>query len=273
MGDTHKTTKEQNAAVWSRASATYSSVGPRFFQHFGERLVDLAPLQPGDKVLDIASGRGALLFPAAEKVGPQGKVTGVDYSQGMVEQTNADIRTRGIENASVLHMDAERLDFPNASFDCLICGFAIFFFPNLDKALSEFHRVLKPGGSLTVSTWGTKDQRWTWLEGMSRRSRTESAPGPTPRFDTPEGMTSILESAGFADIQIAEEQLEIFFADEEEWWATNWSHGARLYLEKLTPERLDQAKAYTRNQLNAMKQPQGIPEIQGALVTLARKPK
>jgi SAM-dependent methyltransferase len=270
MSDTLETTKGQNAAAWSRASATYSNVGPRFFQHFGSRLIALAPIEPGDKVLDVACGRGALLFPAAEKVGPHGEPIGVDYSEGMVEQTNADIQACGIENALALHMDAERLDFPDASFDCLICGFAIFFFPNFDKALSEFRRVLKPGGSIALSTWGRADPRWSWLDALSRRSQAESA--SAPGFDLPEGMQAILAGAGFADIQVTEAELEIFFADEEEWWATNWSHGARLFLEKLPPERLEQAKVYAREQLNAMAQPEGIPMTQVALFTLARKP-
>jgi SAM-dependent methyltransferase len=272
MSDAHRATKEQNAAAWSRASATYSNVGPRFFQHFGSRLVALAPIHPGDQVLDVACGRGALLFPAAEKVGPQGKVIGIDYSEGMVEQTNADIQARGVENARVLHMDAESLDFPDASFDCLICGFAIFFFPNFDKALSEFRRVLKPGGYVALSTWGRGDPRWSWLDALSGRSRLQPESAHGPRFDLPEGMQAILAGAGFTDIQVTEEQLEIFFADEEEWWATNWSHGARLHLEKLSPERLEQAKVYTHEQLSAMNQPEGIPQMQVALFTLARKP-
>jgi len=64
--------KEQVVAVFDRAAATYDRVGPRFFSHFGRRLTELAELAPGMRVLDVAAGRGAVLFPAAEKVGAAG---------------------------------------------------------------------------------------------------------------------------------------------------------------------------------------------------------
>jgi SAM-dependent methyltransferase len=59
-------------------------------------------------------------------------------------------------------MDAEKLDFPDTTFDAVLCGYAIFFFPNVLQALAEFRRVLKPGGLLAVSTQGTADERWQW---------------------------------------------------------------------------------------------------------------
>ena len=106
MSNDPDTLKARHSAVWSRAATTYSHVGPRFFQHFGARLVSLAPIEPGSRVLDVAAGRGAALFPAAEKVGPQGEVVGIDYSEGMVGQTNAEIGACGLTNAGMLHMDA-----------------------------------------------------------------------------------------------------------------------------------------------------------------------
>src|SRR5438046_7804840 len=79
--------QEQTAEAWSRAASSYSHTGPSFFQYFGKELVDFAPIPSGARVLDVATGRGALLFPAAEKVGQRGEVVGIDYSKGMVETT------------------------------------------------------------------------------------------------------------------------------------------------------------------------------------------
>jgi hypothetical protein len=75
-----RTTQQTVAAIFDRAAATYDLVGPPFFAHFGRRLVELARLAPGERVLDIATGRGAVLFPASEAVGPSGRVTGTEPS-------------------------------------------------------------------------------------------------------------------------------------------------------------------------------------------------
>lgn len=70
--------KRQVAGLFDRASGTFDQVGPRFFSYFGRRLVEIAQIPSGSRVLDVATGRGALLFPAADSVGPHGQVTGID---------------------------------------------------------------------------------------------------------------------------------------------------------------------------------------------------
>jgi len=154
--------KREMAGVFSRGAATYDQVGPLFFSHFGRRLVELAQIPEGASVLDIATGRGAVLFPAAEAVGPQGHVTGIDLSKDMVKETGREIERRNIKNVQVQVMDAEHLDVPGESFDVVFCSFAIFFFPQLERAVLEMKRVLKPGGRVAVSTWGPLDQSAKW---------------------------------------------------------------------------------------------------------------
>lgn len=80
----------------------------------------------------------------------------------MVQETHAEIVSRGIQNAVIRQMDAEHLEFSDASFDGVYCGFVLFFLPHLETALAEYVRVLKPGGQIAVSTWGKDDMRWSW---------------------------------------------------------------------------------------------------------------
>src|SRR5262249_16657474 len=126
--------------------------GPGCFAHFGRQLVAAAKIQPGQRVLDVASGRGAVLFPCAEQVGVTGQVVGVNLAHEMVRTTNEEVARRGI-SARVQVMDAEHLDFADATFDRVVCGFGIMFLPDQMRALSEFRRVTKSGGRLAVSTW------------------------------------------------------------------------------------------------------------------------
>ena len=182
--------KQAVGGVFSRSAAAYGQVGPSYFQHFGQQLVNFARITPGARVLDVACGRGAVLFPAAEAASPGGLVTGVDLSAGMVSETSRDIAERSVRNARVVHMDAENLQFPDASFDTVLCGFALFFFPRLDQALAEMHRVLVPGGQIAVSTWGKYDERWEWLGKLIKKYLPDepdpgAMPGPQRDFKTP----------------------------------------------------------------------------------------
>src|SRR3954470_2511069 len=94
MTDSPEPRKGQLSAQYSRLAPEYDADGG--FAHCGRRLVDAVGVEPGQRVLDVASGRGAVLFPAAERVGPSGHVEGVDLAEGMVAAVNADAERRGI---------------------------------------------------------------------------------------------------------------------------------------------------------------------------------
>ncbi len=136
--------------VFTRSASSYERI--RYFPIFGEWLVETAQIPKGAKVLDVACGRGAVLFPAAERVGPRGQVTGIDLADGMARETEMEIERRGLNQAEARQMDAENLTFPDSSFDFVLCGFSLQFFPHLQQALSEFRRVLKPSGHIAVTT-------------------------------------------------------------------------------------------------------------------------
>jgi len=197
--------KQTVAGIFHRASSTYDQVGPSFFAYFGRQLVGHAALQPNARVLDVASGRGAVLFPAAEAVDPMGFVTGIDLAEGMAQETTREAVQRGLRNVEVRQMDAEHLDFPDSSFDAILCGFALFFFPQLEHVLAEFHRTLKPGGRVAVSTWGDQfDQDWEWFDKLVEKylppqPKNDQPPEPSdePDFESPEGMEKIIKSGGF----------------------------------------------------------------------------
>ncbi|MGI8587906.1 MAG: class I SAM-dependent methyltransferase [Chloroflexia bacterium] len=249
----------QSPLFWSRAAPTYGRVGPQFFDYFGRHLVDFARLPVGARVLDVGSGRGAVLFPAAERVGPGGEVIGIDFAEQMVAKTSAEIVARGVKNAQIRRMDAEQIGFGDASFDAVLCGFGIFFSPHLEQAFAGFRRVLKPDGICAVSTWGPRDERWSWLENR-------------PQANRPGGMATLLSRAGFADVEAAEEQADFTYADEDDWWATAGSNGTRAFLESLPPDALAQAQASAYDKLREMKQPDGIHQLFNVIFTRATNP-
>ena len=278
--------KQRISGVFDRAAVTYDQLGPHYFSYFGRRLVELMQLPAGASVLDVATGRGATLFPAAAEVGVNGRVVGTDFATTMVAETAKELVLRSVTNVEVRQMDAEHLAFPDESFDYLFCGFALFFFPQLDRALAEFHRVLKPHGRIGVTTWGNsfKAQVQWFEETVEAYLPRSPAPQPAlnlagnqdPVFDTPEGMEAILRAAGFTGIQVISEVREFIYASKEDFWATLWSHGTRKALETIEqtagPEGLQRFKAEVFAKADAVMQADGIHQQFPVLYTLAAKP-
>lgn len=260
--------KQALQAVFNRAAATYG--GLRYFPVLGQWLVDLAQIPSGASVLDIACGRGAVLFPAAQQVGPSGQVIGIDLSEQMVQETALAIAQRGLSQASARHMDAEHLDFPEAHFDYVLCGFSFQFFPHLEQALAEIRRVLKPGGQIIVTTWGEDDPRWGWYDDLRAAYQAVVKLG-SHNLNTPEKLLEWFSRAGFAGIQVHTTELEIVYRDEEEWWTMQWSISGRAGLERLEPKRLEEFKAEVFERMQALRQTGGFPDRLQAHCTLAVK--
>lgn len=276
MNDEARKAQGGVAGVFGRAAAMYDRVGPRRFTHFGERLVERARLAPGATVLDVATGRGAVMFPAAKRVGPRGRVIGIDVSEDMLRETAADVQDAEWRNVELRHMDGEQLEFPDGTFDCVLCGFALWFFPHPHRALQEFYRVLRPGGRLGLTTWAEdsftqKLVRQTLRSHLPLSSETTGS-AETRRFDTKEQLEAALRKAGFAELEVLAEDCDFIYAEEERLWESLWSVGVRRYLEQMTPPVLEQAKADLYQKLQAVRQPDGIHAVYRALFAFAARP-
>ena len=269
--------KQQTSGIYNRSAAAYDQLGPHYFSYFGRRLVELMQVPAGASVLDVATGRGAVLFPAAAAVGQYGSVVGIDFAAGMVAETTKELALRGLTNVEVWQMDAEQLEFPAESVDYLLCGFAVFFFPQLDRAMAEFRRVLKPHGRIGLTTWGNAYRAQAqWFDETAADYLPPRTPAVQPAFHTHAGMEGVMEAAGFADIQVISEVQEFIYASKEEFWATLWSHGTRKALEAIEqtagPEGLQQFQAEVFAKADAVMQADGIHQQFPVLYTLAAKP-
>jgi ubiquinone/menaquinone biosynthesis C-methylase UbiE len=134
--------KDEAAAEYDRAFAHVTA-------HFMPFLLRAAQIAPGMHVLDIATGTGLSAEAALAAVGPTGHVIAADVSPAMAEKARE--RLGKAPNASVSVEDGQALSFADCSFDAVLCNLGLMFFADPARGLSEFRRVLRPGGRVALS--------------------------------------------------------------------------------------------------------------------------
>jgi SAM-dependent methyltransferase len=112
---------------------------------------ELGRLEPGERVLDLGSGAGTDSLVAAQMVGPEGHVTGIDMTPQMLAKARAAAEEMGAGNVEFVESEAEQLPFADATFDVVVSNGVIDLIPDKDAVFSELHRVLVPGGRIQVA--------------------------------------------------------------------------------------------------------------------------
>jgi SAM-dependent methyltransferase len=112
---------------------------------------ELGRLAPGERVLDLGCGAGTDSLVAAQMIGPEGGVVGIDMTPQMLAKARAAAAEMGATNVEFLESEAERLPFADASFDVVVSNGVIDLIPDKDAVLAEIYRVLRPGGRMQVA--------------------------------------------------------------------------------------------------------------------------
>jgi len=188
---------------WDRASSLYETAWKAQLAPAQQRMLELAAIQPGERVLDVACGTGLVTLPVARQVGPAGRVTGVDLSDKMVAEASRLAGEAGLSNVTLARMDAEALDLPDGGFDVAISALGILYCPDPLQALREMHRVLEPGGRVAIAVWGDR-RRCGWAAIFPIvESRVESEVCPLFfQLGTGDGLRITMEMAGFQDVEV-----------------------------------------------------------------------
>jgi ubiquinone/menaquinone biosynthesis C-methylase UbiE len=234
--------KDRVGRAFDAAAGTYDRFGPPAFAAYGRRLVEVAGVDAGSQVLDVATGTGAVLVAAAERVGDDGSVVGADLSGEMVRETSGKVADLGLANARVVQMDAERLDFEDDTFDYVLCSFGIFFFPDYKRALADFHRIVRPGGKAGLNTFGENQAVRDMME-LIEEYELENPFASQAALSTPEKLEGALREAGFDAVDMTVEESDWVFPSLEHLWRAQFSVGVRAALDQLSPEQIDSFKA------------------------------
>ena len=141
---------------WDLAAASYEPLWQAQLATAQDELLRWAKIAPGEEVLDVACGTGLIALKAADAVGPQGRVVGIDLSGRMADTAQRQAEERGTSNAAFARMDAEKLELPDAAFDVVLCALGLMYMPDPVRAIGEMRRVLRPGGRIAVIVWGDR---------------------------------------------------------------------------------------------------------------------
>jgi ubiquinone/menaquinone biosynthesis C-methylase UbiE len=208
-------------------------------QQYADRLVELAWLQPGQRVLDAGAGTGFAAIAIARRVGPSGHVVAVDISPGMLEQAWTAIDAAGTPGVELMQADATDLHpFAPATFDAVICSSAILYMP-VEKALREWHRLLKPHGLVGLSTTRAGSPPAGRLFRECAAAFGVILGDPSAELGTPERCRTSLEASGFSNVTVVPGEIALSAADLAMAWASNLRSAAHGAVRALSPSDQD----------------------------------
>jgi SAM-dependent methyltransferase len=216
----------------SAAQVYHEYMVPAMFDPWAEMLVAQANLQPGEVVLDVACGTGAVTRQAARKVGGGGQVSALDLNPAMLEVARSlpvqSLSPQGLpaaEGAAVTWVQgsAQSLPFPDGMFGVVLCQHGLPFFPDRVGALAEMRRVLQPDGRLLITVWRSLERNPMFLALNAATLRLVGLPVYSAPFvlGEPGALESLLNEAGFGRVSVSERSCEIRFATPEHFAARN----------------------------------------------------
>lgn len=246
MDDPLKKAKEKAAATYDAAADHFDDEPLSFWDLIGKRTVSNLNLQAGAKVLDVGCGTGASTLPAAQTVGKNGFVVGVDLASRLLERARTKALAAGLDNVEFRRADMTALEYPNGSFDAVVSVFSIFFVPDMEGQVRELWRMVRPGGKLAVTTWGPRIfepaySRWLIAVGKERPDLV-TAFNPWDRITDVVSVRKLLQDGGVRDAEVIPEESVQPLHSADDWWTIALGSGLRWTIDQMGPEAATRVK-------------------------------
>ncbi len=259
--------------TFDTVSGGYDNKALRFFPASAEHMAALLGLRGDEHVLDVACGTGHAALAIARLL-PNGRLTAVDFSTGMLDQARRKADSLNIRNIEFLERDMQALAFPDGLFDVAVCAFGIFFVEDMDAQLAHLTSVVKPGGRIMISnfqesyfqplrglfvdrleTYGVKNRLQTWK-----------------RISNEAGCMQLFEKAGLRDIRVEKKNVGYYLDSADQWWDVVWNAGFRRMVGQLSELDQERFKREHLQEVEAQRTGNGIWLDVGVLYTIGAKP-
>lgn len=261
MSANYKTAYRQQLLADFNSRTNYDN--GRLYRAIAHRLVEFANLHKQQKILDIATGTGIVALDAAQKVGSEGKVVGVDISTGMLNNAKQKLAESNLHNVEFIEADAEELDFEDNSFDVVLCSLAVFYLTDIPAALRKWHRLLKKDGFIAFNVWQENAFPPSVLFREVAGRYGINIPNPNAPMGTTQRRNQILNETGFQNIHIETEQFGWYFQVDDSAIEGSWQGNSKnvfgYQVFQLPQDKLEQCKAeYVKEMQNLPATEKGI---------------
>ena len=203
--------KETTRRQWEDAAEAWHRWGPTLEVWLGtatERMLDLAGVRRGSRVLDVAAGAGGQTLAAGARVGRDGAVLATDISPSILAYAEAEAARAGLTNVTTRELDGENLDVEESTFDAVISRVGLIYFPDRQRALTGMRRALRPGGLAAAVVYSTAERNEFFSIPVSIIRRRAALPPPAAGQPGPFSLGSpgVIEEAfaraGFRDVTV-----------------------------------------------------------------------
>ncbi len=206
---------------------------------YADGLIAQSAIRFGDRVLDAGVGTGFAAIAAADRVGPDGRVVGIDVSPGMLQQAQLAIEAAGLGNIELLQADACELpDLEDESFDAAVCSAALLYMP-VQRALTEWRRLLRPGGTIGFSTMRAGFPRAGQLFRDCAAELGVQLTDPSAALGSEAAAAAALRQVGFTGIAVVADTVRLADADFACAWESNLRSAAHGEVGSLAPADLE----------------------------------
>lgn len=227
--------------TYNLAADNFDEDANAYWDIYGRKTIEKLKLTAGSSVLDVACGTGASAIPAAQAVGSEGKVLGLDLADNMLALARKKAKAKGLSHLEFKNGDMTDLSF-NEEFDAVVCVFGIFFVPDMESLIKRLWRTLKPGGKLIITSWGPNlfEPMYKVFDAAVKpiNPNLVSAFRPWDRLIETAQLEKLLSVTGSKKIEVVAETGEQVIGDGEAWWKIVLGSGLRAVPEALGGDHL-----------------------------------